>query len=974
MNNKNIFAYIIPLLIPLSCAASTANNQSKNIELSGINYNGEIIKRVFKNSVYDRVDYGCSNCYYTNIQSVKVENSNIDYLIYAQADSLEIKNGIRVYNSNVGTVINVLHGASFTVGGLVDLEKLSINDYALIMNYQTVENGPKVNYKNGIRIKDATISGSSKVDNYSGYRYGIYWSANKEGKGTQIKSKSVEIDGLLFDDSKAKADSNNALYIRLQDSKPGANSNDYVEISDKIDIKNIYISENNFKDSLYGINLINAHLNGLNSTNDYISIQSIGLQLNQNDFEAHKTKLTGKVSGFRAYGATMNANSISINDVYAGGDAYGFEVSKSAMTVQNLDISSIGSVNGRSIGLSADNIEVSNIKIHSIENQSENNNEAFAIYASGRSSTNDKGINFGSKGSSIIEGNILLSSKTDTEYAGLINGNFLTEDSYFSGLTLYESDEFETKGNINLTFDNGAKWYVPKSNTLNGTLTLKEDSEILLGYEKDGFSNSSSSFDLVNRTDGYTHLSSSSLQTDNGNIRFNIDIGAETDPINVTSIHTDQFSFGDLISDTGTINAQIILNGSDTNKQNYTNNWLISQTGTGSLTVKGAFGSNDQYVSSRGGVEVWQIAYVNNPEDISSISASEATNTGNGAGYWYLIRPEEQDPVVPPEVEDNITIGTSASQALAYMADLEDLRKRIGEVRYGAQSGAWVKAFAKKDNVSASGGRGFEQDVYGINVGLDALAGTTESSSWLLGGAFRYARADQDGIGIASTSGNLDEYSVKAYATWMHEKGSYADFVLQAGRYEQELSGLDNTGSGSSHADYGTWGFGASVEVGHMFSFAEDADDRRWFNHFFIEPQLELSYFHARGADYSTSTGLRISQDNADFLTGRAGLVLGKKFNYGSIDELDRRFFQFALIGGVKHEFLGGDQNIGYTGVNGVHTTVHADDIDGTRFYYGLNFDWQISDSCRIFAQFDREEGDHYTKEYDFSIGAKWSF
>ena len=116
------------------------------------------------------------------------------------------------------------------------------------------------------------------------------------------------------------------------------------------------------------------------------------------------------------------------------------------------------------------------------------------------------------------------------------------------------------------------------------------------------------------------------------------------------------------------------------------------------------------------------------------------------------------------------------------------------------------------------------------------------------------------------------------------------------------MNGLDNTGTGASHADYGTWGFGASIEIGHTFSLADDVDDRRWFNHFFIEPQLELSYFHARGADYSTSTGLKVSQDNADFLTGRAGLVLGKKFNYGTEDELDRRYFQLAVIGGVKHE------------------------------------------------------------------------
>lgn len=409
--------------------------------------------------------------------------------------------------------------------------------------------------------------------------------------------------------------------------------------------------------------------------------------------------------------------------------------------------------------------------------------------------------------------------------------------------------------------------------------------------------------------------------------------------------------------------------------QSFSNSYFAHQK-EGTLTINGYRGQ----VSARGSTQAWQIAYLtlDQANDLHAGLLDPVQNPVNQSdgneGYWYLVRPSEQSETVTPEITDNVTIGTSSSQAFAYMADLEDLRKRLGEVRYGAQAGAWVKAFAKKDNVSASGNRGFEQDVYGINVGLDTLVGTSESASWLVGGAFRYARADQEGIGIDSTSGDLDEYSIKAYATWMHEKGSYADFVLQAGRYEQELNGLDNTGTGASHADYGTWGFGASIEIGHTFSLADDVDDRRWFNHFFIEPQLELSYFHARGADYSTSTGLKVSQENTDFLTGRAGLVLGKKFNYGTEDELDRRYFQLAVIGGVKHEFLGGDQTIRYTDVDGAQASVHADDIDGTRFYYGLNFDWQVSDSFRLYAQFDREEGDHYTKEYDVSVGAKWSF
>ena len=284
------------------------------------------------------------------------------------------------------------------------------------------------------------------------------------------------------------------------------------------------------------------------------------------------------------------------------------------------------------------------------------------------------------------------------------------------------------------------------------------------------------------------------------------------------------------------------------------------------------------------------------------------------------------DPDTPPEIHDNITVANSASMALAYDADLEDLRTRIGEVRYGAQDGLWAKAFAKQNRLGGSSLRGFKQEIYGVNVGLDHLVKADEESAWLFGGAFRYSDADQKGLGVGYTTGTLQEYSGKLYATWMHDKGSYADFVLQAGRYEQELDGFDNTGMDKSKADYGTWGFGASVEVGHMFSFGENVDDRQWFNHWFLEPQLQLSYF------------------------------------------------QIALIGGVKHEFIGGDQDITYTGVDGDSLKVSARDIDGTRFYYGVNADWQLARDWRLYAKFEREKGNDFSEDYDVSVGFKYAF
>lgn len=240
----------------------------------------------------------------------------------------------------------------------------------------------------------------------------------------------------------------------------------------------------------------------------------------------------------------------------------------------------------------------------------------------------------------------------------------------------------------------------------------------------------------------------------------------------------------------------------------------------------------------------------------------------------------------------------------------------------------------------------------------------------------RYGHSEQEGFAAANGgSGDLDQYSAKLYATWMHQSGIYADLVLQGGYYEQDLDGIANDGKTSFNASYHTWGYGASVEIGHMFTLAQDkeADDRLWYSQWFLEPQAQLSYFAVKGADYTTSTGMQVSQDNADFLTGRLGFVLGKKVNYGGLDDLDKRYFQAALMGGVKYEFLG-DQGIDFTGADGVRRHVDASDMSGARFYYGVMADWQATDNLRFYGQVSREEGDSYTREYAVHFGVKYQF
>ena len=672
---------------------------------------------------------------------------------------------------------------------------------------------------------------------------------------------------------------------------------------------------------------------------------------------------------------TTSASAIRIDTIESKKtDAYGIYSDNDLKSLATV-IANIKAPND-AVGLSAKNADIDSLSVSDLHGA-----RNVAVIANGEGTVS---INKTRSADSVVTltGDVLAN---DLE-SGMLSMSLVNEASGLIGAVGFSSstnkhvidDRMTSLGTLDLFFNNKSRWTVTGNSYLTN-LTANNDACI----------------DLTNAgaNDQWNKVTTKKLNGSNGIVNFGINLETESD----TNVHVNQLIVNDKAE--GTLKAQVTFLGTNISPdKTHSVNWLVSQGNDSDLSLTNLSGGST--FSGRGMLTVWNLGFVKEGDealldtDEGRQQISTQTN-GNGKGKWYLVKSEhsQPDPVpspdpnpnpnpptppvtppLPPEVNDNSTIGTSSGQAQAYQADIEDLRKRTGEVRYGAQDGGWVSVFGKKDSVKAGGTAGFKQEIYGLNIGVDRLVHADEDSAWLFGGAFRYSDADQKGLGSGYTTGTLQEYSGKLYATWMHDKGSYADFVLQAGRYEQELEGFDNTGMDKSKADYGTWGFGASVEVGHMFSFGGDVDDRRWFNHWFVEPQLQLSYFLAKGADYTTATGLKVDQGNADFLTGRAGFVLGKKFNYGTIDDLDRRYFQVALLGGVKHEFLGGDQTISYTGVDGAKASVRAGDIDGPRFYYGVNCDWQVTDNFRLYAQASREEGDRYTKDYDISIGGKLLF
>ena len=662
----------------------------------------------------------------------------------------------------------------------------------------------------------------------------------------------------------------------------------------------------------------------------------------------------------------------------------GYQAGQVNIKAQQIELQSLGS---KGIGINANDDGCVNLvaidKLSIIANKTinvESANSNVTIDAEKSQLSNMKGdwsVNAGKATvalgtSSLVQGKLQATSKGTIDLS-------LDKSSIFKGST---STGLLGTGTVNLTAGEGSVWNV----TDNSHATALDLTGTTIDFSRWELASNTGRANL-----GYRSITAKSFLGNNDTLRMQIDLANETKD----KVLTDQLNItGQAL---GTHTADLKIDGKDLVPNKFhSENWLISQGADSNMSILNKEGKN-QY-SGRGMVTTWSLAFVANGEEDKLNSAEGlaqlvGNTTGIGEGKWYLVRndeeivdpkpdpspnpgpkPEPPKPNDPAEMQQITNLGISATQALSFASELEDLRSRLGEVRYGAQDGAWVRAGYAKETADGYNGRGFEQKTHNLHIGLDRIVAADEDSSWLVGGALRYAKSKQEGFTAArGGEGELEQYSAKLYATYMHAQGSYADFVVQAGRYSQDLTGLANDLSSAFKADYKTYGYGASVEIGHMFDFNNQVDDRQWFNHFFIEPQLQLSYFNAHGKDYKTSTGLAVSQSDADFLTGRAGVVLGKKFNYGTADDLDKRYFQVGLKGGVKYEFLG-DQTIRFIGIEGITKERKADDVDGARYYYGVTADWQLSDNFRAYATVEREEGDHYTKDFDVSVGVKYQF
>lgn len=298
-----------------------------------------------------------------------------------------------------------------------------------------------------------------------------------------------------------------------------------------------------------------------------------------------------------------------------------------------------------------------------------------------------------------------------------------------------------------------------------------------------------------------------------------------------------------------------------------------------------------------------------------------------------------------------LALANTQTQTAQYLGGLSDIRSRTGNLRHGAPEGGYVLGRAGKDKLTSFGGEKSSVKYGGATFGYDALV----DNDLIIGANFSYltGKSELKDKSVGG-KGKMKSFGASAYATWFDQKGNYLDLVGTVGHYRNDINARMLGGIPTS-GKYSTFGLGLSAEYGRTIRFGERED---WF----VEPQVQLSYYWIKGKSFDMSNGMKVEQESASSLTGRAGVVLGK-----NIERANGLNTQLYLKAGVNHEFLGKNS----LKLNG--ESFKGNSL-GTRAYVGLGVDSQLNKRTKFFAQVEQESGSKFKSNINARIGIKYTF
>ncbi len=303
-----------------------------------------------------------------------------------------------------------------------------------------------------------------------------------------------------------------------------------------------------------------------------------------------------------------------------------------------------------------------------------------------------------------------------------------------------------------------------------------------------------------------------------------------------------------------------------------------------------------------------------------------------------------------------LTTPASAAVSLAssshgvWQAEMNALSKRMGELRLTpVAGGVWGRAFGRRQDVDNRVSREFRQTISGFELGADTALPVADGR-WHVGAVAGYTNGrikfDRGG------TGDDDSVHVGAYATYIEDGGFYMDGIVRVSRIRHAFKVNDAKGR-RVRGQYRGNGVGASLELGKRFT---------WPGAWYVEPQLEVAAFHAQGADYTASNGLRIKDDGTNSMLGRLGLHVGRQFDLG-----DGRVVQPYMKLSWVQEFDG-------KGTVRTNDIRHKVRLDGGRTELAVGVASQLGKHGSLFGSYEYAKGSRQTMPWTFHVGYRYAW
>ena len=346
-------------------------------------------------------------------------------------------------------------------------------------------------------------------------------------------------------------------------------------------------------------------------------------------------------------------------------------------------------------------------------------------------------------------------------------------------------------------------------------------------------------------------------------------------------------------------------------------------------------------------------------EGLTSSSAALKTETlsfkGNGQGYLDYT-PAADSEIETGDYETSIMSSTRSaltSSILVWRNDMNDMYKRMGDLRIGAESGLWARVYGGRISYDANNAY-MKNSYWAAQVGMDKRL----ASGWHVGGAFGY----NDGSATYRYGGKGDPklYTLAAYATRVSEDGQYVDIVAKVGKLSNKFTAYNKYDAPALRnyveGKYDTYGYGISAEYGKKIRMGKG----------FITPQAELTWSRLSSDSFAAAApsgeSMRVNQSSVNSLIGRLGVVAGVESDKGN----------FYAKASLFHEF-DGDGHILFSepGKTGKCSSFSLKD---TWAEIALGGNYYLSPRSMIYADFTKSFGGDYKVDWRINAGIRFSF